>query len=124
MVNYYSYVYLQAETGHAFVVIVHVARDLDNDSDWPLVLIDTDDNRVAITMPTNSMLLLEPSTVIHGRPSPLNGEYYANSFFYYKPLNGWDETEIHKSLSKRMEANGQAYYKHGTNGVRRNHGEL
>ena len=101
---------MQAETGHVFGIILHVARDLDNGSDWPLVVIDKHGHRESIIMTTDSMVIFESSTVIHGRPSPLEGDYYINSFFYYKPLRGWDDTNIASIIHEQLGRVGQVYY--------------
>ena len=57
------------------------------------------------------MVLFESSTVIHGRPTPLPGEYYANTFLYYKPTRGWDDNKVEEDLTKVFEARGMAYYR-------------
>ena len=75
----------QKETNHVFGTILHLARNLDLNKDWPLEVIGFDGRPVRMTMAPGEMVMFEASKVIHGRPLPLEGEYYINTFFYYRP---------------------------------------
>jgi prolyl 4-hydroxylase len=64
--------------------IINVAQDVRED--WPLEVIAHDGNAYNITMDVGDMILYESHSVIHGRPFPLNGDYYANVFCHFEPL--------------------------------------
>lgn len=64
--------------------IVNVAQEVDED--WPLEVIGHDGNSYNITMLPGEMILYESASVIHGRPFPLKGRYYANVFVHFEPL--------------------------------------
>lgn len=64
--------------------IINVAQNVRED--WPLEVIAHDGNAYNITMDVGDMILYESHSVIHGRPFPLNGDYYANVFCHFEPL--------------------------------------
>jgi prolyl 4-hydroxylase len=64
--------------------IINVAQKVDED--WPLEVIGHDGMAYNITMEVGDIILYESHSVIHGRPFPLNGEYYANVFCHFEPL--------------------------------------
>lgn len=57
--------------------IVNVAQDVDEP--WPLEVYGHDGNAYNITMDVGDMVFYESHSVIHGRPFPLKGRYYAVS---------------------------------------------
>ncbi len=58
--------------------IVNVAQDLDEP--WPLEVISHDGKAYNVTMEPGDMVLYESHSVLHGRPFPLKGRFYANIF--------------------------------------------
>ena len=64
--------------------IINVAQDVKED--WPLEVIGHDGKAYNITMELGDMILYESHSVIHGRPFPLNGQFYANVFCHFEPL--------------------------------------
>jgi hypothetical protein len=63
--------------------IVNVAQDVDED--WVLEVYDREGNAVNVTMEPGDMVLYESGSLIHGRPFPLKGRYYANIFIHFEP---------------------------------------
>jgi prolyl 4-hydroxylase len=63
--------------------IVNVAQDLDEP--WPLEVIDRHGNAVNVTMEPGDMVLYESASLIHGRPYPLKGRFFANIFIHFEP---------------------------------------
>ncbi len=57
--------------------VVNVAQDVDED--WPLEVYGRDGNAYNLTLEVGEMILYEGHSVIHGRPFPLKGRYYAVS---------------------------------------------
>ena len=64
--------------------IINVAQNVQED--WPLEVIGHDGIAHNITMSVGDMILYESHSVIHGRPFPLNGDYFANVFVHFEPL--------------------------------------
>ena len=64
--------------------IVNVAQDVDED--WPLEVIGHDGAAHNLTLEPGEMILYESHSIIHGRPFPLQGRYYANVFIHFEPL--------------------------------------
>mmetsp|Transcript_16484 Transcript_16484/g.38112 ORF Transcript_16484/g.38112 Transcript_16484/m.38112 type:complete len:516 (+) Transcript_16484:72-1619(+) len=68
--------------------IVNVAQDVDEP--WPLEVYDRNGHAVNVTMEPGDMILYESHSLIHGRPFPLKGRFYANIFIHFEPYDGWD----------------------------------
>jgi prolyl 4-hydroxylase len=63
--------------------IVNVAQDVDEP--WPLEVYDREGNAVNVTMEPGDMVLYESGSLLHGRPFPLKGKYFANIFIHFEP---------------------------------------
>mmetsp|Transcript_7159 Transcript_7159/g.8293 ORF Transcript_7159/g.8293 Transcript_7159/m.8293 type:complete len:475 (+) Transcript_7159:72-1496(+) len=63
--------------------IINVAQDVDEP--WPLEVISHDGRAENVTMEPGDMVLYESHSVIHGRPFPLKGRYFANLFVHFEP---------------------------------------
>lgn len=63
--------------------IVNVDQDVDEP--WPLEVYDRQGNAVNVTMEPGDMVLYESGSLIHGRPFPLKGRYFANIFIHFEP---------------------------------------
>lgn len=61
--------------------IINVAQDLDEP--WPLEVYGHDGNAYNVTMEPGDMVLYESHSVMHGRPFPLKGKFYANVYVDY-----------------------------------------
>lgn len=64
--------------------VVNVAQDVDEP--WPLEVYGHDGNAYNVTLEPGDMVLYESHSVIHGRPFPMKGRYYANVFIHFEPL--------------------------------------
>jgi len=64
--------------------IINVAQDVDEP--WPLEVISHDGRAENVTMEPGDMVLYESHSVIHGRPFPLKGRYFANIFVHFEPV--------------------------------------
>jgi prolyl 4-hydroxylase len=71
--------------------IINVAQEVEED--WILEVIAHNGIAVNITMAPGDMVLYESHSVIHGRPYPLKGSYYANAFLHFEPLGYSAELE-------------------------------
>ena len=57
--------------------IINVAQDVDEP--WPLEVYGHDGKAYNVTMEPGDMIFYESHSVVHGRPFPLKGRYYAVS---------------------------------------------
>jgi prolyl 4-hydroxylase len=64
--------------------IINVAQDLDEP--WPIEVYGHDGKATNVTMEPGDMVLYESHSVLHGRPFPLKGRYYANIFVHFEPV--------------------------------------
>jgi len=64
--------------------IVNVAQDLDEP--WPIEVYSHDGKAYNVTMEPGDMVLYESHSVLHGRPFPMKGRYYANVFIHFEPV--------------------------------------
>ena len=77
--------------------IINVDQDIGNMYEpWPLEVYGHDGRAQNITMIPGDMVLYESHSVLHGRPFPMKGKYYANIFVHFKPI--FDEDESHEEL--------------------------
>lgn len=99
--------------------IINVDQDVDED--WPLVVIGHDGVAYNVTMEPGDMLLYESHSVIHGRPYPLKGKYYANIFVHFEPsghcvrhsdrMSGYDvKIDDAKTLYEQAQKKANAKY--------------
>lgn len=63
--------------------IINVAQDVDEP--WLLEVYDRHDRAVNVTMEPGDMVLYESGSLLHGRPFPLKGNFYANIFIHFEP---------------------------------------
>lgn len=68
--------------------IINVAQEVEED--WILEVIGHDGYAQNLTMQPGDMILYESHSIIHGRPFPLNGKFYANCFIHFEPI-GYSE---------------------------------
>lgn len=64
--------------------ILNVAQDVDEP--WPLEVYAHDGRAYNVTMEPGDMVLYESHSVLHGRPFPLKGRFYANVFIHFEPV--------------------------------------
>ncbi|KAL7581054.1 hypothetical protein ACA910_005857 [Epithemia clementina (nom. ined.)] len=72
--------------------IINVAQDVEED--WSLEVYGHDGKATNVTMKPGDMVLYESHSVIHGRPFPLNGKFYANIFVHFEPMGDPNSTEL------------------------------
>jgi hypothetical protein len=53
---------------------------------WPLYIEDLEGRPHEISVEPGEMVFFEGARLAHGRPYPLDGEYYANIFMHYTPM--------------------------------------
>jgi prolyl 4-hydroxylase len=70
---------------HIIGAIINVSQDVDED--WPLVIYDHQHRRHSILLKPGELAFYESGSLVHGRPSPLNGDSFANIFCHFKPVD-------------------------------------
>jgi prolyl 4-hydroxylase len=69
--------------------IINVAQDVREP--WPLEVWGFDGKPYNITMEPGDMVLYESHSLIHGRPFPFQGNFYANVFVHYEVIGSKSE---------------------------------
>mmetsp|Transcript_5236 Transcript_5236/g.7561 ORF Transcript_5236/g.7561 Transcript_5236/m.7561 type:complete len:435 (+) Transcript_5236:120-1424(+) len=80
--------------------IINVDQDVDEP--WPLEVWGHDGLPYNITMEPGDMVLYESHSVLHGRPFPMKGRYFANIFVHFEPI-GTFRRENHEDFDQDME---------------------
>lgn len=75
--------HVDREGTHIISAILHIGSE-GLDEDWPLVIINRQNQRENIYMKPGEMLLYESASLPHSRELPLNGDYYINMFIHYR----------------------------------------
>jgi prolyl 4-hydroxylase len=60
--------------------------DQDVETPWILQVIGHDGRSHNLTLQPGEMILYESHSILHGRPYPLQGNYYANVFVHFEPV--------------------------------------
>eukprot|EP01036_Dinobryon_divergens_P032554 gene32554-42170_t len=81
---------MHVDTVNTHVVSAIINVDQEVDKDWPLLILDHEDNEHNVVMQAGDMVLYESAKLLHGRPDPFVGSHYDNIFIHYKPVEGWD----------------------------------
>lgn len=61
--------------------------DQDVDDPWPIEVIGHDGRAYNVTLAPGEVALYESSTIVHGRPYPLRGNFFANVFVHFIPVD-------------------------------------
>ncbi|KAL9182371.1 hypothetical protein ACHAXT_013023 [Thalassiosira profunda] len=86
--------------------------DQDVDEPWPIEVYAHDGKAYNITMEPGDMVLYESHSVLHGRPFPLKGRYYANIFIHFEPT-GHSLRHEAKEAAAQAAGGGQDTHAHG-----------
>ncbi|KAJ1389277.1 hypothetical protein B484DRAFT_409365 [Ochromonadaceae sp. CCMP2298] len=84
---------------HVISTIVHIAHSYKSGSadeePWPLLIQDNMGVWHNVTLEEGQMVQYESAVCVHGRPTPLVGDYYASVFVHYRPREQsvWGYTE-------------------------------
>merc|ERR1712038_499727 len=88
--------------------IVNVAQDVDEP--WPIEVIGHDGKAHNVTMEPGDMVLYESHSILHGRPFPLKGRYFANIFIHFEPTGhtlrhtgGDHDGDVHEKYAESVK---------------------
>lgn len=81
-----SYLHNHVDRTATHIVSSTICIDYRIDEPWPLYIEDAEGNAFKVDMEPGEFLFYEGARLIHGRPWPLNGDYYAGMFVHYRPV--------------------------------------
>ena len=82
-----SYLYSHFDHARTHVVSSTICVDSRVNSPWPLYIEDEDGEPHEVSVEPGEMIFFEGARLKHGRPYPLDGDYYANIFVHFTPLD-------------------------------------
>lgn len=82
-----SYLYNHVDRSETHIISSTICVAYQLSEPWPLYIEDGDGNPHEISMEPGEMVLYEGARLMHGRPYPLQGRFYAGLFVHYAPMN-------------------------------------
>jgi prolyl 4-hydroxylase len=82
-----SFLYNHVDQTETHVISSTICVDHRLDSPWPLYIEDLDGNPHQVNLDPGEILFYEGACLRHGRPYPLDGDYYASIFLHYRPAS-------------------------------------
>lgn len=80
-----SYLYNHVDREKTHIISSTICVDYQLNHPWPLYIEDIHGRPHEITMEPGEMVFFESAKLLHGRPYPLDGRYYAALFAHYTP---------------------------------------
>ncbi|MEM9302139.1 MAG: hypothetical protein AAGE01_08520 [Pseudomonadota bacterium] len=80
-----SYLFNHVDRTRTHIISSTVCIDSDVDEPWPLYIADIEGNAFTVDMTPGDAVFYEGASLVHGRPWPLNGDWYAGMFVHYRP---------------------------------------
>ncbi len=84
-----SYLLNHSDHARTHVVSSTICVDSSLNNPWPLYVEDHDGKAHQVDMGPGDMVFFEGARLIHGRPYPMDGDYFASIFVHFSPLD-WD----------------------------------
>jgi len=81
-----AYLHRHVDRTETHIISSTICVDHRLDSRWPLYIEDIDGKPHHVDLEPGEFLFYEGARLIHGRPYPLNGDYYVGMFVHYRPL--------------------------------------
>jgi prolyl 4-hydroxylase len=82
-----TFLYNHVDHTETHIISSTICVDRRLSSPWPLYIEDVDGNGHQVSLEPGEMLFYEGARLKHGRPYPLQGDYYASIFVHYRPLD-------------------------------------
>ncbi|MFK7829427.1 MAG: hypothetical protein AB8B57_06575 [Congregibacter sp.] len=82
-----SYLHNHVDRGLTHIISSTICVDAQLDEPWPLFIEDIFGEAHEVNLEPGEYLLYEGARLLHGRPWPLNGDYYVGMFVHYRPAN-------------------------------------
>ena len=80
-----TYLYSHVDRTETHIISAAVCVDHSLDSRWPLFIEDIDGKPHQVDLEPGELVFYEGARLRHGRPYPLDGDYYAGIFVHYVP---------------------------------------
>lgn len=82
-----SYLHQHVDRTLTHIISSTICVDCRLDSPWPLYIEDIDGKPHQIDMQPGEFVHYEGARLVHGRPYPLDGDYYVGMFVHYRPMH-------------------------------------
>ncbi len=86
-----SFLYNHVDRAQTHIISSTICVGHRLNAPWPLYIEDIEGHPHEISMEPGEMVFYEGAKLIHGRPYPLNGRYYAGIFVHYIPAYLYSE---------------------------------
>jgi hypothetical protein len=81
-----TYLHKHVDVTATHIISSTICVDHHLASPWPLYIEDIEGNGHLVNLEPGEFVFYEGAKLIHGRPYPLEGDYYAGMFVHYRPL--------------------------------------
>lgn len=82
-----SYLFNHVDRTESHVVSSTICIDRRLNAPWPLYIEDHDGNPHEVSIEPGEMVFYESAKLKHGRPYPMDGDFYASIFVHYRPVD-------------------------------------
>ena len=80
-----TYLHNHVDITQTHIISSTICIDCQLDSPWPLYIEDINGQGYQVNLEPGEFVYYEGAKLIHGRPYPMNGDYYAGMFVHYRP---------------------------------------
>lgn len=80
-----SYLHNHVDKTQSHIISSTICVDCQLDSPWPLYIEDIDGQGYQVNLEPGEFVYYEGAKLIHGRPYPLDGDYFTGMFVHYRP---------------------------------------
>ncbi len=80
------YLHNHVDSTDTHIISSTICIDHALDSPWPLYIEDINGKAYQVDMEPGELVYYEGARLVHGRPWPLNGDYYVGMFVHYRPV--------------------------------------
>ncbi len=88
-----AFLHSHVDRTETHVISATLCIDYALERPWPLYLKTRDEEELFVHLTPGQMLLYESAILEHGRPVPLDGEYYVGMFVHYRPVD-WSFPDV------------------------------
>lgn len=81
-----TYLHKHVDVTATHIISSTICVDHHLTSPWPLYIEDIEGNGHLVNLEPGEFIFYEGAKLIHGRPYPLDGDYYAGMFVHYRPV--------------------------------------
>ncbi|MEM1110355.1 MAG: hypothetical protein AAGI11_00485 [Pseudomonadota bacterium] len=82
-----AFLHNHVDRGSTHIISSTICVDASLDEAWPIYVEDIYGEAHEVNLEPGEFLFYEGARLIHGRPWPLMGDYYAGLFVHYRPAN-------------------------------------